>query len=211
MTLIIILILISILVYIFIPFKTNVYKLKKVLTKSECEEIISMVEKNEFLTTPDPVDKEPVYQIEVLEPNKTVNHPELYFKCMELYKKRLPKQEGALDFIFLKRYAPGERTNIPIHVDLSKSTINILLSDPKDYEGGEFYIFENPSDPRMEPVKEAETIEAKNSLLKNMKDLPIVYMQRGDMITYKGRVYEHGVLPITSGVRYVLTYFFDHV
>jgi len=206
-----ILLIVSFLIYYFYTRKDVAYKIKNVLSKTECEEFISMANKNEFLVTPDPVDNKPVYQIEILDPDKTVNHPELYFKCLELYKRRLPKQKGELNYIFLKRYAPGERSNIPMHVDLSKSTINILLSNPKDYTGGQFYLFEDPKDLRARRVHDLSTIESKHNTLKNMEDLPVVYMKQGDMINYQGRIYDHGVLPVTSGVRYVLTFFFDHI
>jgi len=205
------LLIISFIIYFFYTRKKNVYTLKNILSKSDCEQFISMADKIEFLKTPDPVDNKPVYQIEILDPDKTVNHPELYFKCLELYKKRLPKQKGDLDYIFLKRYAPGERTDIPMHVDLSRSTINILLSNPDDYEGGEFYLFEDPKDLRVRRIHGASTIKKQHEMLKSLEDLPIVYMKQGDMINYQGRIYDHGVLPITSGVRYVLTFFFDHI
>ena len=208
---IVILLIFLLVFYFFYTRKKNVYTLKNVLSKSECEKFISMAKKIEFLTTPDPVDNEPVYQIEILDPDKSVNHPELYFKCLELYKRHLPKQKGDLNYIFLKRYAPGERTNIPMHVDLSKSTINILLSNPNDYKGGEFYLFEDPKDSRVKQVHSVSTIKKQHEMLKNMEDLPVVYMKQGDMINYQGRIYDHGVLPITSGVRYVLTFFFDHI
>jgi len=46
-----------------------------------------------------------------------------------------------LDFAFLKRYRPQERTHLGIHVDSSFFTFNVLLSNPADFEGGEIYIF----------------------------------------------------------------------
>ena len=196
--------------YLYIPNIKRIYTLKNVLTKSECEEIISMAKNKHFLTTADPVDEKPVYQIELLEVDRTMNYPELYEKCIDLYKKKLPKQKGTLDYIFLKRYTPGERVDIPMHVDLSKSTINILLSDPDDYEGGEFYLFDDKNDTRVRDVKRASTLEKRIEMLQNMEDLPVIYMKQGDMINYEGYTFNHGVLPVTSGARYVLTYFFDH-
>lgn len=213
MTLIIIIsiLIISILIYSYIPKNASIYKLKNILSKSECEELISMAKDYKFLETLDPVDNKPVYQIELLEDDRTMNYPELYDKCADLYKKRLPKQKGTLDYIFLKRYTPGERVDIPMHIDMSRSTINILLSDPNEYEGGEFYLFNDPQDIRASLVeKHGTTLTKKNKMIQTMKNLPIVHMKQGDMITYAGSMYSHGVLPVTSGVRYVLTYFFEY-
>ena len=127
-----------------------------------------------------------------------------------MYNKKLPKQKGTLDYIFLKRYTPGERVDIPMHADLSKSTINVLLSDPNDYEGGDFYLFDDLKDTRVSRIRRAPTLGKQTEMLLNMKDLPIIYMKQGDMINYEGYRFNHGVLPVTSGVRYVLTYFFGH-
>jgi len=210
MTIIIFIIIISILVYLFISRKKKNFKLKKVLSKSECEEFISMAEKHIFNTTPDPVDKKPMYQIEILTVDRTMHLPELYDKCMKLYKTKLPKQRGSLDFIFLKRYTPGERVDIPLHLDMSESTINILLSNPDDFEGGNFYLFDD-KDTRVPPLDKLGSIPKLTEALQKMKDLPIVQLKQGEMINYEGRRLCHGVLPVTSGIRYVLTYFFGHL
>ena len=212
MTPVVILIIFIILFYLYLhsPSTNQIYTLKNVLTKSECEEFISMAKTKHFLTTADPVDDKPVYQIEILENDRTLNYPELFEKCVDLYKKKLPKQKGTLDFVFLKRYTPGERVHIPMHVDMSKSTINVLLSDPTEFEGGDFYLFDDQNDTRVRDVKRASTLKTRIEMLKNMKDLPIIYMKQGDMINYDGYTFNHGILPVTSGERYVLTYFFDH-
>ena len=51
----------------------------------------------------------------------------------------------------------------------------------------------------------------KSEFIKSFKKLPIVDMSQGDVIIYKGETHLHGVLPVTSGTRYILSFFFNKV
>lgn len=184
--------------------KKSKYVIKKILKREECQDLIEHASKEIFSTENDPVDDKPVYQIEMLQPDGTIQYPELYEKCMHIYNKKLSKTWGKPDFIFLKRYKPGERVDIPPHRDECSYTHNILLSDPNEYEGGDFYFYEDSSDPVLRKITRSDFTD-----FANVK-LPIIQMKQGEVISYEGIRHVHGVLPVTKGERYVLTYFFGH-
>ena len=59
----------------------------------------------------------------------------------ELGNKKI--KEKYKDNIIVRRYKPGERTKLDWHVDteeISDVTINVSLSDPKEYKGGELMV-----------------------------------------------------------------------
>ena len=63
-------------------------------------------------------------------------------------------EEKYKDNIIVRRYKPGERTNLDWHIDteeISNITINVPLSDPKEYKGGELMV--NLDDKRIIPWK----------------------------------------------------------
>jgi hypothetical protein len=108
-----------------------------------------------------------------------------HVKNKELWNKCKNLIPHTPNFVFLKRYSPNERLGMRMHTDNCLYTINFLLSDKNDFKGGEFYIFYNDI------------------------CLPILCYDQGDMIAYEGSKHLHGVLPVRSGYRYVLTFFIE--
>jgi len=203
-----------ILVFIFVllfyrKIDTKYFLHKNVLSKRECEELIHMSKKYTLETKPDGVDNKPEYQVDIYDSNQIVTE-DLYKKAMIIYNKHIRKRLTHVkhpDFIFLKRYKQGERTYIPIHYDDSKLSFNFLLSDTKDFTGGELYMFDKK---QSELINKSISSMNRDHFINHYKNLPIITnFEQGDLIEYKGGEQMHGILPIKSGVRYLLTFFFE--
>ena len=54
-------------------------------------------------------------------------------------------------------------------------------------------------------LQENET--KKKEFIQSFETLPIVDMNQGDIIIYSGMKHLHGVLPMNSGTRYIISYF----
>lgn len=189
---------------------------KSTLSKRECKELIEIAKKYDLETKPDEVDSKPEYQIDVLDTG--VINEELWEKCRLIYLNKLkPIMESTpwipsdqrINFIFLRRYKKTERTHIPIHTDGSYLTMSFLLSDTKDFEGGEIYIFDTKSSNEINNWSDAdyESNEVREKFVNSYPNLPILDYQQGDLAVYTGGKNYHGTLPITSGERYILTFF----
>ena len=189
---------------------------KSTLSKRECKELIEIAKKYDLETKPDEVDSKPEYQIDVLDTG--VINEELWEKCRLIYLNKLkPIMESTpwipsdqrINFIFLRRYKKTERTHIPIHTDGSYLTMRFLLSDTKDFEGGEIYIFDTKSSNEINNWSDAdyESNEVREKFVNSYPNLPILDYQQGDLAVYTGGKNYHGTLPITSGERYILTFF----
>jgi hypothetical protein len=120
---------------------------------------------------------------------KPVYQVDIFSDCCVKNKELWDKCKNLIpytpSFVFLKRYTPHERPSMNAHIDTSQYTVNFLLSDKNDFKGGEFYIFYNDV------------------------CFPILCYDQGDMIAYEGTKHLHGVLPVRSGYRYVLTFFME--
>lgn len=176
------------------------YITKGVLEPKYCEDLIRIYNNYSCETYPDPVDKRPVYQITIYD-NETVLNKELWNICKTI---NLPFKPS---FVFLKRYRSDERPYITAHCDSSLWSFNVLISSTRDFEGGEFFIFDrsmtkllNELFINMSPMD----IDKCMSLYTN---LPILRIEQGDMISYMGEKHLHGTLPVTSGERYLLAFF----
>jgi hypothetical protein len=191
---------------------------KSTLSKRECKELIEIAKKYDLETKPDGVDSKPEYQIDVLDTG--VINEELWEKCRLIYLNKLkPIMESTpwipsdqrINFIFLRRYEKTERTHIPIHTDGSYLTMSFLLSDTKDFEGGEIYIFDTKSSNEINNWSDAdyESNEVREKFVNSYPNLPILDYQQGDLAVYTGGKNYHGTLPITSGERYILTFFLE--
>jgi hypothetical protein len=189
---------------------------KSTLSKRECKELIEIAKKYDLETKPDEVDSKPEYQIDVLDTG--VINEELWEKCRLIYLNKLkPIMESTpwipsdqrINFIFLRRYEKTERTHIPIHTDGSYLTMSFLLSDTNDFEGGEIYIFDKKSSNEINNWSDAdyESNEVREKFVNSYPNLPILDYQQGDLAVYTGGTNYHGTLPITSGERYILTFF----
>ena len=80
--------------------------------------------------------------------------------------------------LFIVKYEEGIQNELEIHTDGSFITINILLSDKNDFEGGGTYFADGTS----------------------------CFLNQGDMIFHSGLI-KHAGLPITKGKRYLLVVF----
>ena len=182
------------------------YLAKGVLTPTLCETLIKESRNLVYDITSEPVDDEPVYQVNILE-GTSVMHDKLWNLCKGVYYKYKDNHSSS-DFMFLKRYLPNERVRIPLHYDNSEYTISFLLSDTKDFEGCEYYMFDKLTS---DTISEITTCEAKvrDDFIDNYKNLPIMDYQQGDMVKFKSETHLHGTLPLTKGERYVLTVFYD--
>jgi hypothetical protein len=188
----------------------NAYFLyKKRLSKSECEELIDMSKKYTLETKLDGVDNKPEYQIDIYDCKQVVSK-DLYEKAIRIYNKHIRKRLTSVkhpDFIFLKRYKQGERIHIPIHYDDSRMSFNFLLSDTNDFTGGELYMFDKT---QSKLIDKSITTSTRDTFINTYKNLPIIHdFEQGDLIEYEGGEQMHGILPVKSGVRYLLTFFFE--
>jgi len=191
---------------------------KSTLSKSECKEFIEIAKKYDLETKPDGVDDKPEYQIDVLDTG--VINEELWEKCRLIYLNKLKPiiestpwipSDQRINYIFLRRYEKTERTHIPIHTDDSYLTMSFLLSDTKDFEGGELYVFDSKESIEIDnwDDKFYEKTSNRENFINSHPNLPILDYQRGDLAVYTGGKNYHGILPITSGERYILTFFLD--
>ena len=191
---------------------------KSTLSKRECKELIEIAKKYDLETKPDEVDSKPEYQIDVLDTG--VINEELWEKCRLIYLNKLkPIMESTpwipsdqrINFIFLRRYEKTERTHIPIHTDGSYLTMSFLLSDTKDFEGGEIYIFDTKSSKEIDNWSDTdyESNEVREKFVNSYPNLPILDYQQGDLAVYTGGKNYHGTLPVKGGERYILTFFLD--
>ena len=182
---------------------------KNSLSKSECEELIHISKKNTLETKLDGVDNKPEYQVDIYD-SDTIVSEDLYAKAIHIYNKHIRKRLTHVkhpDYIFLKRYKQGERIHIPIHYDDSRISFNFLLSDTNDFTGGELYIFDKT---QSKLIDKSITIRTREDFINTYKNLPIIHnFEQGDLIEYEGGEQMHGILPVKSGVRYLLTFFFE--
>ena len=192
---------------------------KSVLSKSECEELIQIAKKYDLETKNDEVDEKPELQIDIIA-TSGVNE-ELWEACKPIYLNKLKPilestpwipSDQRINFVFLRRYEKNERTHIPMHTDDSYLTMSFLLSDTKDFEGGEIYIFDTKSSDEIENWSDADydSDEVREKFVNSHPNLPILDYQQGDLAVYTGGKNYHGTLPITSGERYILTFFLDN-
>jgi hypothetical protein len=178
--------------------------------------LIEEANKHMFETYEEPVDKYPVYEIDIFSEDYIVNMKMwefievFYQKKIEPYVQR-KYPNCMLNFVFLRRYNNYERDKISIHIDDSELSINIMLSENKNYTGGEFYIFNRRQSNKYIPfykkhLKGRE--ENKQKFMDSLSKLPIIPIDQGDCIIYEGKKHLHGVLPVTSGIRYMISFFF---
>ena len=80
--------------------------------------------------------------------------------------------------LFIVKYDEQMQNKLDLHHDGSFLSINILLSDPKDFEGGGTYF----------------------------NDGLTVFLEQGDLLVHSGKV-KHSGLPITKGTRYIMVAF----
>ena len=192
---------------------------KSVLSKSECEEFIEIAKKYDLETKNDDVDDKPELQLDIISDGGVIE--ELWEKCKPIYLNKLKpilastpwiEPDQRIYYVFLRKYDTAGRTHIPIHKDEGYLTMSFLLSDTKDFEGGEIYIFDTKSSDEIETWSDADydSDELREKFVNSHPNLPILDYQQGDLAVYTGGNNFHGTLPITSGERYILTFFLDN-
>lgn len=185
--------------------------------KDFCRNLIHTANKYQFETHDEPVDRKPVYELDLFTSQQffyielwNMIKPYYQNKIVPIVLKKYP--HSFLSFVFLRRYNNEERKNLSIHTDANRLSINILLSDIKDYKGGEFYIFNHKQTRKYHSFYEKElegNENKKEEFIQSFPQLPILNMNQGDCIIYEGDKHLHGVLPVTKGERYILSFFFD--
>ena len=127
-------------------------------------------------------------------------------------------REKGLDWAFIRKYEPGGRVKLPAHFDTTCYTVNIPLSDPSDYEGGEFLLVNNKntipewfgSDRGPDRLNLITDDLVKNNYASPIKP------EMGDVIVLRGENNKvappnlHRVYNVKKGERYILCLFFDH-
>ena len=222
---IIIIIIIIISIYFFLNYikKNNKYKIyqnKAILSINECNKIIDLSKKFKLDTDPDPTDNNPEYQIDILTSKNQIHNMKLWKEIKPIYEKKLipilntipfsSLIKYELNFVFLKRYKPNERTHMSLHTDENYFTIGILLSSTSDFSGGDLYIFDYKKSKQYNNIDCLDS-NKKDKFIKNYNNLPIINYEQGDVIVYCGNKHLHGLLPVTQGERYVLIFFFDKI
>lgn len=198
---------------------------KDVVNKDLCNTIINKSNEYTYETYKEPVDSKKVYQIDVyssIEDNNPIQNKVLWKYVKDIYQnsispilkktclkyKLLTKLK--IDWVFIRKYNTFEREDLSIHTDENIITVNVLLSDTSKYSGGEFYIFDRKTSQKYmnyydNVLQENET--KKKEFIQSFETLPIVDMNQGDIIIYSGMKHLHGVLPMNSGTRYIISYF----
>lgn len=148
--------------------------LPAVFTADECDTMIEIAERDEWIVTSDSVDKEPAWEFDLL--------PYAAGK-IAASRTRGIISEFAGDItlkryqIHVRKYGPQIRASLAPHHDRSTLSFTVALND--DYLGGEFYY-----------------INAGNGE-------QIVTLSRGDAVMFGGNVM-HGIYPVREGIRYSL-------
>ena len=202
-------------VYFLLHKKTNNYTLRKgILSPEFCNKLIKISEKYSFENEIDSIDEKPAYQIDIYDVTNDetpVLNKELWDIIKPIYNKYVePLSKKPPGYVFIRRYTPTERKDLPAHLDESNFTVSFTLSERKSYEGGELYIFDDKGTKKLDFLTRRDIPEnVRQNYVKNMKTKPIVDCGQGDMIFYNGRDHLHGVLPVTKGVRYSIVFFFE--
>jgi len=135
---------------------------------------------------------------------------EIVYNCVNI---DILKEPG-LDWAFIRKYELGARAKLEPHFDNDEYTINIMLSPPEDYDGGEFIYCPGKYHEEGDKLNLTEKHELINRLLK--KNIAHKLKPKmGEAIVLIGnhvknmRANLHCVYPVTKGTRYVLCLFFD--
>ena len=209
----IVILIVSLIFIVWFLFKRNRNEIeirRKVLTNEECNNIINISNKYEYEQFPEQVDFKPAYEIDIYDTElpEIILNPELWEICKNIYNTHLKIDFSMPVYVFLRRYTPYERIELPIHLDENKVTVSFLLSDRSEYEGGDLYIFDRHSTEKYRNII-SQSGEYKRNFVNTYKNLPIVDYDQGDAVIYSGHQHLHGVLPMTKGMRYTLNFFFE--
>jgi len=197
---------------------------KSVISHEECNHILQIVNnKTKWGKTLDTVDHQPEQQIDVLnmKNGKYTIPDELLWKYIEpliltklnpiIKKSSWINKNIHIDWVFIRKYTTTERTSLCPHFDTNYITMNILLCPPDNYTGCDLFIFPNSKYKKLNDIQTPKTTSERMQYVFNHPNLPIKHAKQGDVVLHTNKNW-HGVLPITSGERYVLVIFWkvDH-
>ena len=135
---------------------------------------------------------------------------EIVYNCVNI---DILKEPG-LDWAFIRKYESDGRAKLEPHFDNDEYTINIMLSSPEDYDGGEFIYCPGKYHKQGDPLNLTEKHKLINRLLKE-NIAHKLKPKMGEIIVLIGSHVKnmnanlHCVYPVTKGERYVLCLFFD--
>jgi hypothetical protein len=180
-----------------------------------CDALVRATSKRTFSTAQEIVDGKPLYQVNVMENGKILD-TELWVYCSYMYDHIIkPKIKHMCTddpyFVFVKRYRSDERVDLPMHNDQNLFTVSILLTDVCEFEGGDFYILDSRKSNYINNQRNNGRINFDRFVKKNHHLFTKLKYDKGDMIAFEGMDHLHGVLPLTKGERYVLTYFISYI
>lgn len=197
----------------------NIIMRNRYIPSFVCNNLITLSNTYTFDEDEEPVDGEPVYQIDIYRRDEGIVNEELWDNIKPIYfnnilpllseKSWVKDKEHELDFVFLKRYHPDERTHLGLHMDDDYLSATVMLSESSDYENGRFYLFPKTFSNEHEYAVSKLSNEQRDIFINNHDILPIVHQEQGDVIIYTGSDHLHGTLPITQGSRYILIFFFN--
>lgn len=182
-------------------YETGNYKTyKREVSKQMCNKIINCAKKKKFDTRGEPVDDEPIYQIDIFSDGEIL-HKELWELCKDIYNANR-EEEMNNDYMFIKRYRMDERVRMSPHKDHAKYTISVLLSNTNQFKGCKFFLFDKNFE-----FKDHDK-EKQHKHIKRLGDrLPFIELEQGDALRFDSQQF-HGVTPLESGERYLLTIFY---
>ena len=148
--------------------------LPTIFTEAECQNLIDLAQREDWLVSSDSVDGDPAWELNLLE-----------YPAGKMAANRL--RSAATDsplgtsltgyMIYLRKYSPDSRLSLGSHLDNSKLSFTVALND--DYRGGDFfYVDANDNE-------------------------QTVTLKKGDAVLFGGDLF-HGVTPMQEGVRYSL-------
>ena len=174
----------------------GVYRLPNVISEEECDALIESIKDSWWDVGPEPVDGLPLWQTKSMGEHQCPDSLWSFSKNLSLNflvdkiseitgfdKEKLLRSEF---WPFMRKYQTGNkgRDSFKLHPDPTYFTAIILLTDPSEFEGGDFIIKKSLFQ-AAEPVK----------------------MKKGDCVIFKGSK-KHGVEKVTKGVRHSLNMFF---
>lgn len=135
---------------------------------------------------------------------------EIVYNCVNI---DILKEPG-LDWAFIRKYESGGRAKLEPHFDNDEYTINIMLSSPDDYEGGEFIYCPGKYYQKGEQMNISEKHKLITKLLQENNAYKLKPQMEESIVLMGSHLKNndanlHCVYPVTKGVRYVLCLFFD--
>ena len=174
----------------------NIHYLPSVISEEDCDTLVDSIEDYWWDLGPEPVDQQPLWQTQAMgkhqcpevlyQFSRTLAVTYLIDKISELTGFNKEKLMCSEFWPFMRKYQTKDkgRDSFQLHPDPTYFSAVFLLSDPSEFDGGDFIIKKNLFS-RAKPVK----------------------MNKGDCVVFKGSK-KHGVEKVTRGVRHSLNFFF---